>query len=345
MDKVKGYINTLGIPRLIIIAMFLSLCVAAITLGMDFGGLMSAALVRMGMNGILVLAMVPGILCGIGLNFGVSIGIVCGLLGGLISIELDLRGFTALFAAIAIAIPFAAIMGYAYGVLLNRTKGSEMTVSTYAGFSIISLFCIVWLLAPFKSLEIKWPIGDGLRTTITLQDRYAQILDNFMAIKIGTFTIPTGLLLFFAVACVLMAIFLKSKKGIAMATAGDNPRFAEASGINVNNARLLGTVISTILGAVGIIVYSQSYGFYQLYQAPLMMPFAAVAAILIGGASAKKANMFHVILGVFLFQSLLTFALPIANKIVTEGSLSEVIRMMVQNGIILYALTKVKGAD
>ncbi|MGL5438851.1 MAG: ABC transporter permease subunit [Filifactoraceae bacterium] len=345
MDSTKRFINNLGVPRLIIISLFLSLCIAALVLQMDLGKLMSDALVRMGMNGVLVLAMVPGVLCGIGLNFGISIGIVCGLLGGLISIEMDLRGFSALFVAIGISIPFSIIMGYLYAVLLNRTKGSEMTVSTYAGFSVISLFCIVWLLAPFNSLEIKWPIGDGLRTTITLQDRYAQVLDKFMAINIGSLTIPTGLLLFFFICCVLMAVFLKSKSGIAMSTAGDNPRFAEASGIDVNRARILGTVISTVLGAVGVIVYAQSYGFYQLYQAPLMMPFGAVAAILIGGASAKKANMIHVILGVFLFQGLLTFSLPIANKIVTEGGLSEIMRIIVQYGIILYALTKVKGAD
>lgn len=345
MDKVKSLINALGVPRLIITSLFLSLCVTSLMLGMDFGSLMSDSLVRMGMNGVLVLAMVPGILCGIGLNFGSSIGMVCGILGGLISIELDLVGFPALFTAMLISIPFSIIMGYLYALLLNSTKGSEMTVSTYAGFSIISLFCIVWLLAPFKSLEIKWPIGDGLRTTITLQDRYAQVLDKFWAIEIGTFRIPTGLLLFFFGCCILMAIFLRSKKGITMTAAGDNPRFAEACGINVNRSRILGTVLSTILSGIGIIVYAQSYGFYQLYTAPLYMPFAAVAAVLIGGASARKANIVNVIIGVFLFQGLLTMALPIANKIVTEGNLSEVIRIIVQNGIILYALTKVKGAE
>ena len=37
-------------------------------------------------------------------------------------------------------------------------------------------------------------------------------------------------------------------------------------------------------------MYAQSYGFYQLYQAPMMMGFAAVAAILIGGASTTSAR-------------------------------------------------------
>lgn len=75
----------------------------------------------------------------------------------------------------------------------------------------------------------------------------------------------------------------------------------------------------------------------------MMMGFAAVAAILIGGASSKRATITHVVIGTFLFQGLLTIALPVANKIVTEGNLSEVMRMIVQNGIILYALTKMGG--
>ena len=343
MDNIKKRINSLGTPRLIIISFFLILCVAAVQLGLPLNNLLSDALVRMGMNGVLVLAMVPGILGGIGLNFGIPIGIVCGLLGGLISIELNLTGFTALFVAMIVSIPFSLVAGWLYGLLLNRVKGSEMTVSTYAGFSIISLMCIVWLVAPFKSLELKWPIGDGLRTTITLGSRYSKILDNYGAFNVFGITIPTGLLIFFAFCCVLMAIFLRTKTGIAMATAGDNPRFAKSSGINVDNARLLGTMISTMCGAVGIIVYAQSFGFYQLYQAPMMMGFAAVASILIGGASSKRATIFHVLLGTFLFQGLLTLSLPVANKIVTEGNLSEVMRVIVQNGIILYALTKMGG--
>lgn len=345
MENVKKAASSIGAPRLIILGLFLTLVAAAFQLKLPVNDLMSAALVRFGMNGILVLAMVPGILSGIGLNFGIPIGIVCGLVGGLMSIQLDLRGFTAFFVAVAIAIPISLIAGWLYGLLLNRVKGSEMTVATYAGFSVISFMSIFWLLAPFTSLEIKWPIGTGLRTTITLTGRYSKILDDFLAFNIFGVTIPTGLLLFFALCCFLMRLFLRTKSGISMATAGDNPKFATASGINVDRQRIIGTMISTMCGAIGIIVYAQSYGFYQLYQAPLMMGFAAVAGILIGGASSKRATILHVVLGTFLFQGLLTVSLPVANKLVTEGNLSEILRIIVQNGIILYALTKMGGSS
>lgn len=343
---IKKSVSGLGIPRLIIISFLITLCLMAIMLKLNLSDLLSDTLIRTGMNGVLVLAMVPGILCGIGLNFGLPLGIVCGLIGGLISIEMNLTGIAAITAAIVISLPIAAVVGISYGQLLNRVKGSEMMVATYVGFSAVSLMCIGWLLLPFQSPEIKWPIGQGLRTTIALSNQYDKILDSAFAFNVFGITIPTGLLLFFLFSCFLMALFLRSKTGMAMKAAGDNPKFAIASGIDVDKQRIIGTALSTVLGAIGIIVYAQSFGFYQLYQAPMMMGFAAVAAVLIGGASAKRANMIHVILGTFLFQGLLTISLPVANKIITEGNLSEVLRIIVQNGIILYALTKVtSGGD
>lgn len=345
MDRIKKLVDKIGIPRLIIVGFFIILLIVSVILKLPLGMSIYDILVRTGMNGVLVLAMVPGILCGIGLNFGIPLGIIAGLIGGLVSIELNLTGLPAFFTAIGISIPIAFVIGIGYGALLNRVKGSEMMVSTYAGFSGISLMCIAWLILPFKSPEIRWLIGDGLRTTICLTDRYDKILNNLWSFNIGSVKIPTGLILFFLICCLFMWLFLRSKSGIAMKASGDNPIFAAASGINVDRARIVGTTISTILGAVGIIVYAQSYGYYQLYQAPMMMGFAAVAAILIGGASGKDARISHVILGTMLFQGFLTVGLPVANKIVTEGNLGEVARIIITYGIILYALTKAGGGE
>ena len=75
------------------------------------------------------------------------------------------------------------------------------------------------------------------------------------------------------------------------------------------------------------------------------MGFHAVAAVLIGGASIGKANISHVILGTFLFQGILSVALPVANEILPEGNLSDVMRIIISNGIILYALTKTGGGS
>ena len=337
-------VKKLGIPRVIIGVFFILLCFMCLWYDLALSTLLSNTVVRMGMNSIMVLAMVPGIQCGISLNLGLPIGLVAGLIGGLLTIELGIPGWGGFLFAIVVGSVLAAICGYLYAQLLNRLKGEEMSVTTYVGFSIVSLMCIAWLVLPFKSLKLRWPMGTGLRNTIGLDStNFKQILNNFLSFEIGGFVVPTGLLLFMALCCWLVWLFSRSKTGIAMQAVGNNPRFAEAAGINVDKMRVIGTTLSTVLGAVGILVYSQSYGFMQLYTTPRQMGFVAASAILIGGASTSRCKISHVLIGTFLFQGVLTLGMPVANVLVPGSTISETLRILISNGIILYALTKSGG--
>ena len=333
----------LGVPRLIIGMFFVLLCLLALILDLSLTTQLGNALVRLGMNGVLVLCMLPGIQCGISLNLGMPIGIIGGLIGGLLCIELGMSGIGGFLFACVVGLMISAVTGYFYGQLLNRLKGDEMSVTTYVGFSVVSLMCIGWLVLPFKSPIMKWPLGNGLRTTIGLQTAYKHVLNNFLSFELFGVTIPTGLLLFFALCCFLVWLFMRSKTGIAMSAAGANPRFAAATGIDVDRMRIIGTMLSTMLAAVGIIVYGQSYGFMQLYQAPRQMGFLAASAILLGGASTSRAKISNVIIGTFLFQGVLTLGMPVANALIPGSTISETLRILISNGIILYALTKSGG--
>jgi len=204
--------------------------------------------------------------------------------------------------------------------------------------------CMMWLLLPYKSPTMIWGYGgSGLRTTISVEGYYLHALNDILNIKVGHFMIPTGMILFVALLCFLMWAFLKTKTGTAMTAVGSNPDFARASGVSINRMRTLSVVMSTWLGAVGIIVYQQSYGFIQLYMGPFYMAFPAVAAILIGGASVNKASIVNVLIGAFLFQGILTMTPSVMNSLI-QMDLSEVIRIIVSNGMIIYALTRtVKG--
>jgi len=149
----------------------------------------------------------------------------------------------------------------------------------------------------------------------------------------------------FFLFCLFVYLFQKSRTGMKMSAAGANPAYATASGINVNKMRILGTTISTVLGAVGIIVYSQGFGFLQMYSAPLMMGFTTVASVLIGGASIKRARVFDVLLGALLFNGILAVALPLTTRFIPDvPAIPEILRMIIMNGIILFALTRAKGA-
>ena len=303
---------------------------------------LSDTLVRFGMNGILVLAMVPMIQSGCGLNFGLPLGIIAGLLGAITSVELEVTGLAGVFTAMGIAVPIAIVLGWGYGLLLNKVKGEEMMIATYVGFSSVAFMCILWLLLPYKNPTMVWGYqGEGLRTTISVEGFWHNAISGIGAFNLGEFFFfPTGMFLFFLMACVLMSIFMRTKTGTAMTTVGSNPEYAKASGVDINRMRVLSVIMSTVLGALGIIIYQQSFGFIQLYMGPFYMAFPAVAAILIGGASVKKATITHVVVGTILFQGILTMTPSVINSMI-QTDMSEVIRIIVSNGMILYALTRV----
>ena len=333
----------LGMPRFVILSFFVLLCLMAGLYGISVPTMIGNVLKRTGMFGVLALAMLPGIQSGISLNMGMTAGIIGGLLSTLIALEANMTGWGAFAFSVVVGCLIAFPIGWLYSKLLNRLKGNEMTVSTYVGFSIVSLMSIAWMLLPFRNAKLTWALGTGLRVMHNMSGSFGGILNNFLSFKVLGVTVPTGLLLFFFLCCGLMWLFSRSKTGTAMIAAGSNPRFAEAAGINVDRMRTIGTTISTVIAAVGIIVYSQSFGFMQLYGGPRQMGFIAASAILIGGASVSRAKVSNVILGTFLFQGVLALGIQVANAAIAEGGLSEVMRILISNGIILYALTQSGG--
>lgn len=340
----KPITGKMGVSRAIILLFFICLMLAAQFYKINMSMLIGNILERVSMYGVLVLAMMPGIQCGISLNMGMTIGCVSGLFALVTSLNYNITGWSGFVFSIVVGIIIAIPLGWGYALLLNRMKGSEMTISTYVGYSFVSLMCMVWMGIPYSNPQVvNLLIGRGLRVTHSLLGNYAYILDELGSFKLWGITVPTGGILFFLVCCLLMWLFSRSKLGISMSAAGSNPRFAEASGINVDHMRILGTVLSTVLAAVGIVVYSQAFGYAQLYTAPRQLGFIAASAILIGGASVKKAKISHVIIGVILFEGVLSMGQQVANEAVSGGGLSEVMRIMISNGIILYALTQSGG--
>ncbi len=341
MRSFKQIVTDFGWPRIIIFFFLVLLFFAAPLVQVSVLASFSDVFNRFGQNAIFVLALVPMIQSGCGLNFGLSLGILAGLLGATLSIQVGLSGAAGFFGAIVLASPFAVLFGGAYGKLLNKVKGEEMTIAMYVGFAAVFFMSIMWLLLPYTAADMVWGFaGKGLRTTISVERYWLHILNDFLAIRIGdSFIFPTGEILFVGAAAFFMWLFLRTKTGTAMTAVGSNPDYARAGGISVDKMRTISVVISTFLGAVGIIVYEQSFGFIQLYGAPMAMPFAAIAAILIGGASVNKASMVNVLVGTFLFQGLLTMTPSVINSAL-NSDMSEVVRLIVSNGIIIYALTR-----
>ncbi len=341
MQRVKKFIENVGWPRILIALFLLSLFVIAPFVGVRLDASINDTLVRFGMNGVLVLAMVPMVQSGCGLNFGLPLGIIAGLLGAVTSVELEVTGLAGVLTAMLIATPIAVFLGWCYGLLLNKVKGSEMMIATYVGFSSVAFMCIMWLALPYSSPNMVWGYaGRGLRTTISVEAFWQNAISRFASFRINEFlAVPTGMFIVFLLLCGAMSLFMRTRTGTAMTIVGSNPEYARASGVNIDKMRTLSVILSTWLGAIGIIMYEQSFGFIQLYMGPFYMAFPAVAAILIGGASVKKAGIINVIVGTILFQGILTMTPSVINSMI-QTDMSEVIRIIVSNGMILYALTR-----
>jgi simple sugar transport system permease protein len=301
-------------------------------------GLLGNSLVRFFMNGVLVLSLVPMMNAGVGINYGLPIGILAGLLGMCLAVNFGLGGLTGFITSITFSVLISLPFGYGYARVLDRARGEEEITGLFFGFAAVFIMSFFWAIAPFSNPEMLWPIGgEGLRPTIGLGNYFSHALNDLGAFNIGTLQFPTGGILFFLGLCYLLYLFSRTKTGWALDVVGANQSFARFSGVDVNRSRTLAIIFSTILGAVGICVYAQSYGFLDLYDAPLMMAFPAASAILLGGSSGGKTTVAQVMLGTFLFQTVYVFSGPLANALLVP-EMSEITRVIITSGIILYAL-------
>ena len=123
MDRLKAAVNSFGLPRLIITGFLLLLFIAAPFVGADFATQITNTINRFSWNAIIVLAMVPMIHSGCGLNFGLPLGIISGLLGATLSIEFGFTGAMSFVMAIVIATPFALILGGRLRLAAQQDQG------------------------------------------------------------------------------------------------------------------------------------------------------------------------------------------------------------------------------
>lgn len=324
-------------PQAIMFLFMLLLLFMAGFIDMDLVGIFNDALIKWAMNGIIVLSLIPMINVGAGRNFGLPIGLSAGLCGMIFALNFRMTGWTGFFISMPVGGIIAIGFGFLYAKLLNNLKLNEEIVGTFAGYSFIPIMNLFYTFVPVTNRQMLYPIGgQGLRPKVNLDIYFGQILDMFMQVKIGPFIIPAGLLLFFFAVALILWAFGKTRTGMIFSAIAENERFVSISGINVNHFRTIGIILSTVLAAVGVIVYSQSYGILHLYDGPFMMSFPAVSAIVIGGASPRKATVANALIGTFLYQTTYLLSIPVANALLIP-EMAEILRTIITSGIILYA--------
>jgi simple sugar transport system permease protein len=138
--------------------------------------------------------------------------------------------------------------------------------------------------------------------------------------------------------CMFCKFITVTKLGQDFRSVGQNMRVANAAGIHVNSRRIVAIIISTVLAALGQLIFLQNLGTFTTYSGHDQVGTFAVAAILVGGASVRKATVSQAILGTILFHTLFVLA-PMAGKnLFNDAMYGEYFRVFVAYGVIAVTL-------
>jgi simple sugar transport system permease protein len=153
----------------------------------------------------------------------------------------------------------------------------------------------------------------------------------FVKIPVTTYLCIIGL-------CFFNAALLRTRLGQNMRTVGQSQTVANAAGINVDRTRIIAMIISTVLACWGQLIYLQNIGTFSTYGAHTQVGQYAIAALLVGGASVKKATNKQAVLGVILFHTLFIVAPQAGKELFNNAQLGEYFRVFVAYGVIAVSL-------
>ena len=158
-------------------------------------------------------------------------------------------------------------------------------------------------------------------------------------------TVP--MITFFVVGllCIFNNALMKTKSGQQFRAVGQNRTVANASGINVDRVRVIAIVISTVLAGWGQLIFVQNMGSFQTYGAHEQVGLYAGAAILVGGASIKKATNGQALLGCILFHLLFIVAPSAGKNLFGDAAIGEYFRVFISYGVIALALVMYAWGD
>ncbi len=304
--------------------------------------LLQEILMRLGRNTFLVVALLLPIMAGMGLNFGMVLGAMAGQLGLIFITDWGIMGIPGVLLAMIISLPISIVLGWMCGSIMNMAKGREMVTGFILAFFMNGVYMMVVLYAmgsliPIFNPELLLSRGYGIRNVIDLVS-IRQCLDNFIPLKIYGLSIPVMSYLIIAAVSVFIIWFRRTKLGQDMRAAGQDRAVAGASGIPVEQTRIIAIIISTVLAGIGQIIFLQNLGTINTTSSHEQIGMFSIAALLIGGASVSKASIPNAIIGVILFH-LLFLVSPMAGKnLIGSGMLGEYFRQFVSYGVIALAL-------
>ena len=197
---------------------------------------------------------------------------------------------------------------------------------------VLAAGTLVMLL--MKKLDTKKAavrIGICAAAVILYQIPFVASLFEMVSVPLVTFLV-VGLL------CLFNNALMKTRIGQQFRAVGQNRTVANASGINVDRVRVIAIMISTVLAGWGQLIFVQNMGSFQTYGAHEQVGLYAGAAILVGGASIKKATNGQALLGCILFHLLFIVAPSAGKNLFGDAAIGEYFRVFISYGVIALAL-------
>ncbi|MGY0394026.1 ABC transporter permease [Fusobacterium sp.] len=337
-SKVKKFLVNNIVPIFMIIIIILTIPIS----GLSMEYIIQEIILRLSRNLFLVLSLLIPIIAGMGLNFGIVLGAMAGQLALILITDWQIVGLQGFFLAIILSLPLGAIMGVIGGVVLNRAKGREMITSMILGFFINGVYQLIVLygmgkIIPITDSSILLSRGYGIRNAIDLKN-IRRALDDGIILQIGDFSIPVLTIIAIVLFCLFIIWFRKTKLGQDMRAIGQDLEVAKSAGIAVDSTRVIAIVISTMLAAIGQIIFLQNIGTMNTYNSHEQIGMFSIAALLIGGASVAKASIPNALSGVVLFHAMFILAPRAGKELIGSAQIGEYFRVFVSYGIIALVL-------
>ena len=165
---------------------------------------------------------------------------------------------------------------------------------------------------------------------------------------INNIKFPAATFIMVGLLCLFTSFIMKTKMGQDFRTVGQDMHIAEVSGINVSKTRIRAIVISTVLAAVGQLIFLQNMGILNTYGGHEQVGMYAIAAIVVGGASVTRATIGQAILGTALFHTLFIVSPQAGKNLFGDAQIGEYFRVFIAYGVIglslaLYAWKQAKA--
>ncbi len=334
----RRMILTNGVPILFLV---LSITMALVA-GLNITFLLNEVVTRLGRNSLLVLSLLIPVTAGMGLNFSIVIGAMAGQAAAIAVTYWRITGVQGFLLACLLSTPIAAIAGWLAGNVLNRAKGREMITSMILGFFANGIYQLIFLflvgpIIPLKDPAMLLPQGIGVRNTVDLIN-ISQALDKIWRPVIGGVRIPVVTLLVSAGMCVLIGFLLKTKIGQNLRAVGQDMHIAEVMGIKVDKTRIIAMILSTVIAGWGQLIFLQNIGTLNTYNSHEQVGMFSIAALLVGGASTRRATSWHALAGVIRFHTLFVVSPLAGQRLFGVPQIGEYFRVFVAYGIIAVAL-------